>query len=156
MRLRHLPSRSIAAAALVGVLVAGCGSDDARDRPATDLPTNTSASGNAAQTTVDVGPVIGTGNIGGTVVDPRPHPIDGIDIAESYPEQLMVRFTAGDPNCTAATATATGSPDSVVVTLEVGITEDALAKSCVADEFEQVVSIPLDEGLDGREVVPAA
>lgn len=100
--------------------------------------------------------VLGTGNVGGTVVDPKPHPIDGIDIAESYPEQLMVRFTSGDPNCTAADATATATGSTVIVTLEVGITEDALSRSCVAgDDFEQIVSIALDAGFDGREVIAA-
>jgi len=99
--------------------------------------------------------VLGTGNVGGTVVDPQPHPIDDIAIAESYPEQLMVRFTSGDPNCTAADATATASGSTVTVTLQVGITEDALTRSCVAGDFEQTVLIPLKVGLDGRDVVAA-
>ena len=67
----------------------------------------------------------------------------------------MVRFTSGDPNCTAADATATVSGSTVVVTLEVGITADALSRSCVAGDFEQTVSVPLEVGLDGREVVVA-
>ncbi len=115
--------------------LAACGSDE----PGTQLP-----------------PPLGTGNVGGPVVAPKPHPIDDIAIAESYPEQLMVRFTNGDPNCTAADATATATGSTVIVTLEVGITEDALSRSCLAgDDFEQTVSIALDVGLDGREVIAA-
>lgn len=145
-------SRSIVVAICLGLVVSACGSDEASDQPpsASDV-----VRAPAPSPTDDSGSVIGTGNLGGTVVDPQPYPIDGIDIAESFPEQLMVRFTSGDPNCTAATATATASGDTVLVSLAVGITEDALAKSCVADEFEQVVSIGLDEGLDGRQVVAA-
>ena len=55
----------------------------------------------------------------------------------------------------AADATATVSGSTVVVRLEVGITEDALSRSCVAGDFEQTVSVPLEVGLDGREVVVA-
>ena len=99
------------------------------------------------------GELIGSANMGGRVVDPKPSVIDGIAIAESYPEQILVEFTAGAEGCTAANASAWAMDDQVVITLEVGITADALTKSCLAGEFVHTLNIPLDEGLDGRDVV---
>ncbi len=156
-------SRSIGILVVIGAVgLAACGSDDSDDE--LPPPLDTTATSETTDQSNDSGPdapvgqsdqVLGTGNVGGTVVDPKPHPIDGIDIAESYPEQLMVRFTSGDPDCTAADATATATGSTVIVTLRVGITEDAMSRSCVAGDFEQTVSITLDAGLDGREVFAA-
>jgi hypothetical protein len=167
-----LSRRSLAVALVSGtVAFTACGSDDAAnqltssadarsaasDLPVTDTtpldtpPADTMSDVDAASGTTQ----IGSGNVGGPIVDPKPHPIGTIDIAESFPEQLVVRFTSGAPECTAATATATADGDRVLVALEVGITEDALTKSCLAGEFENSVTIPLDEGLGGRDVVPA-
>ena len=157
---RHT-SRRFGAVLFIGVLgLAACGSDDSGKQlpPPLDTAVAPSISGPAPDT--DTPPdqsdqILGTGNVGGTVVDPQPHPIDDIAIAESYPEQLMVRFTSGDPNCTAADAAATATGSTVIVTLRVGITEDALRRSCLAGDFEQTVMIALDAGLDGREVIAA-
>jgi hypothetical protein len=134
--------------------VAACGSDD----PDEPVPPETEVLADAPapatpEPALGGASIVGSGNVGGNVIDPQPWPIDGIAIAESFPEQLIVSFTAGDPECTAAAATATSTADAVVVALEVGITEDALARSCRADDFEQTVSIALDEGLSGRDVV---
>lgn len=104
---------------------------------------------------VSDGVVIGSANMGGTIVDAKPHSIGDIAIAESFPEQLVVRFMAGDANCLAATATATASGDEVIVSLNTGITEDALTKSCLAGDVAHTLSIALDEGLNGRSVVTA-
>lgn len=151
--------------------LAACGSDDAG--LGAELPTSAPMSEQPADDPVvdpsdDVidqpvdldaavigGTVVGSANMGGTIVDPKPHPIIDMAIAESFPEQLMVRFTAGDANCLAATATATASGDEVIVSLDTGITEDALTRSCVAGDVEHTLSIALDEGLNGRAVVAA-
>ena len=176
MSLPRRLARPIGALMIVGALgLTACGSDDSggsddsREQLPPPLDAGTAvtapggeeaAPGSGTDSSLDVPPaqsdqILGTGNIGGTVVDPKPHPIDGIAIAESYPEQLMVRFTSGDPNCTAADAMATATGSTVIVTLQVGITEDALSRSCLAGDFEQTVSIALDAGLDGRNVVAA-
>lgn len=97
--------------------------------------------------------MIGTANLNGETVDPRPHIIDSFAVAESYPEQIALTFTAGDPNCLAADAIATADGDQVVVALRVGITTDAMTRSCQAALFEHRMMIALTEGLDGREVV---
>ncbi len=172
---RHLVTLLLAA----GLVFAACGSDDASepaDVPAADdslppvdepvdpnddavstdddlpLPDQPAVPWDRSDVPADA---IGAGNIGGEVVDPQPHPIVGIDIAESFPEQLMVRFSAGDPNCTAATAYAVGSGEEVVVTLVVGIQTDALSKSCLAGDVDHVINVALTEGLNGRTVVTA-
>lgn len=145
-----IPHRSVWFSGLiVSVCLAACGADESGDQVPVPVGSNAEpSSGDSKQ-------VLGTGNVGGAVVDPRPYAIDDIEIAESYPEQLTVRFTGGDPNCTAANATATATGSSVVVDLQVGITEDALMRSCLAGDFEQNVTISLDTGLDGRDVVAA-
>jgi hypothetical protein len=166
MSILRRASRPFGALMIVGALgLVACGSDDSGEQLPPPLETGETPSvsavpdsGSAPDTNSPAAQsdqVLGTGNVGGTVVDPKPHPIDGIDIAESYPEQLMVRFTGGDSNCTAADAVATATGSTVIVTLEVGITEDALSRSCQAGDFEQTVSIALDAGLDGREVFAA-
>lgn len=142
-RLRRLP-----AAVAITLALAACGSDTA-DPAGEPLPDpGVTAPG---QPPAD-GEVIGTANMGGTVVDPKPHPIDGFVIAESFPEQIGITFTAGDPNCTAADARAVATDSQVRVVLDVGITEDALARSCLAGDVEHSMMIPLIEGLDGRDV----
>jgi len=126
----------------------------------TEPTSDTNATSSPTSTKVPAGS-IGSGNVGGVVVSAKPHPIENISIMESYPEQLQVHFIAGDPNCTAANALAMvepsrtiGAPNEiVVVSLAVGITEDAASRSCMAGEFKQSVTIALTEGLDGREVV---
>ncbi len=168
-RTRYL---AVCATAAISLAMSACGSDEgvgeSNSVPADDsLPPVTSGTDADADTDgdtdtdVDAGTdadlaVIGTGNLGDEVVDPKPYAIDDIAILESFPEQLAVTFTAGDPNCTAVDATARASADSdVQVSIEVGITADALTRSCVAgNDFEQTVIIALDEGLDGRDVVP--
>ncbi|MEE9417575.1 MAG: hypothetical protein V3V01_20010 [Acidimicrobiales bacterium] len=99
------------------------------------------------------GTLIGSANMGGEIVDPKRTPIDSFSIAESYPEQIHVEFTGAAEGCTAATAQAFGTDDQVTVVLEVGITTDALVKTCPAGEFTHILSIALQEGLDGRDVV---
>ncbi len=149
------------------LLMAACGSDDDTpinatddaDPTTTEVPSDDGTSSDEAPSGDDGagdGAVIGEANLNGEVVDPQPHPIDEIVIAESYPEQLGITFTAGDPNCLAADATAEVVGDEVVVTLLVGITTDALTRSCLADQVQHTISIPLTEGLDGRTVVPAS
>lgn len=157
----------LVAGAVAGVLaVSACGSDDSATpvpspldtdgTPAVRDPVETPEPDTAPVSSADQpDQVLGTGNVGGTVVDPQPHPIDDIAVAESYPEQLMIRFTSGDPQCTAADAIAVVSGSTVVVSLQVGITEDALSRSCLVGDVEQTLSIVLAEGLDGREVIAA-
>lgn len=145
-------SAAFAASVCLFFVAAGCGSDEPA---ASQLPATTVAQTIDADVPVSVGTVIGTANLNGVVVDPQPHAIDEFVIAESYPEQIQFTFTAGDPSCTAADARAVADGDTVRVELEVGITEDALAKSCVAGEFAHTMSIALTEGLDGRTVTLA-
>lgn len=141
-------SRLVVGTVAIAALAAACGSDE---------PAGNSLPEPVAETPADSpvpsdGVVIGTASMNGTVVDPKPHSIDEYAIAESYPEQIQLAFTGGDPNCTAAEARAVADGDTVRIELVVGITEDALAKSCLAGDFEHRVSIPLTEGLDGRSV----
>ncbi len=101
------------------------------------------------------GLLIGSDNMGGEIVDPKPAIIDGLDILESYPEQVAVNFTAGAEGCTAATAQAFATDTQIIIALDVGITTDALSKSCMTGDFSHKLIIALDEGSDGREIVIA-
>ena len=70
-----------------------------------------------------------------------------------------VRFVGGDPNCTAASATLlTETPDALAIELLVGITQDALARSCMAGEFNLRVDVALNESGEGKSIswVPPA
>lgn len=68
--------------------------------------------------------------------------------------ELWVRFIGGDPNCTAAGVTIlTEDPGAVQVELRVGITEDALSRSCQAGEFALRVEVPLSEPATGKSIV---
>ena len=158
---------SLVALLVAALLFAACGSDstpvasgsagaEATPTPAPAVPDEGSeGTDGAAPDGKQEGTVIGTANLGGEIVDPVRHAIDDVAVLESYPEQLAISFTAGAEPCLAATATATGTDTQVIVTLDVGITTDALAKSCLAGEFGHSLTIALTEGLDGREVVLA-
>jgi hypothetical protein len=156
--LRTPLTAAVACVAAIGLAfgTASCGSDEPA---ASSLPEPADTAAEQpidAEVPADAGTVIGTANLNGTVVDPQPHPIDGFVIAESYPEQIQITFTGGDANCTAADARAVADGDIVRIELEVGITEDALTRSCVAAEFIHTMNIALTEGLDGRTVSAGA
>jgi hypothetical protein len=87
-------------------------------------------------------------------------PVDGktatpteIVISPDDPSELWVRFVGGDPNCTAAYVTVlTETADAVEIELTVGITQDALARSCLAGEFNRRVDAPLNEPATGKAI----
>lgn len=121
----------------------------ADDAPATDNPDD------ETDETMDQGlpgDVIGAANINGEVISGEAHAIDNIAVLESAPEQLAVTFTAGAEPCLAADAVATASDTEVVVTLMVGINDQAAFTTCEAGDFEHTITISLDQPLDGRSV----
>lgn len=87
-------------------------------------------------------------------------PVDGkvtnptdVVINPDNPSELWVRFVGGAAPCTAANVTVfTETPDTVEVELVVGITSDALLKSCVAGEFNLRVDVPLNEPATGKNI----
>ncbi len=89
-----------------------------------------------------------------------PEPVSGVItapvevVADPVDDRLIfARFVGGDPNCTAARLEViTETPDTVVVELVVGITDDALVRSCVAGEFALRVGVQLGEALGDRGV----
>lgn len=99
--------------------------------------------------------VIGTADLNGEPIDGLRHPIEDFVIAESYPEQITITFTAGPELCTAAVATATAIGDQVVLDLQLGTPEGGEDIACVALAVQHRLTMQLTEGLDGREVVVA-
>ena len=86
-------------------------------------------------------------------VDPRVTSPSEVVLNPDDPTELWVRFIGGDPNCTAASAILlTETPDQIAVELLVGITQDALARSCVAGEFNLRVEVPLNESGVGKTI----
>ena len=149
-------SLSVTGLALV-LGLASCGDDVASDLPLADEPTSTTeGSDDMPDDTADesaVTSVIGSANINGEVISGEAHSIDDIAVLESAPEQLAVTFTAGAEPCLAADAVATASDTEVVVTLTVGINDQAAFTTCEAGDFEHTITISLDESLNGRAVV---
>ncbi len=85
------------------------------------------------------------------IVDPQVTTPTELLLNPDNDTELWVRFTGGDPNCTAASATVlTETPEAVQVELLVGITEDALARSCMAGEFDLRVNVALNESGAGK------
>lgn len=95
----------------------------------------------------------------GDAVDPRVTAPSEVLLNPADPTELWVRFVGGDPNCTAASATLlTETPDALAIELLVGITQDALARSCMAGEFNLRVDVALNESGEGKSIswVPPA
>lgn len=86
-------------------------------------------------------------------VDPRVTAPTEIVVNPEDNTELWVRFVGGDPNCTAAFATVvTETPDLIQIELLVGITEDALSRSCQAGEFDLRVNVSLNESAEGKTI----
>lgn len=148
--------RLVALIVLVALTLGACGSDpDFEDVPLLDPPAIGNPPAAAPPPVPDGSVVVGQANIGGEIVDPARHLIDEVLVLESYPEQLVVAFTAGAEPCLAATATALSTDTTITVILDVGINTDALRTSCVAGEFEHSLNIALSQGIDGRDLVLA-
>lgn len=87
------------------------------------------------------------------IVDPQVTAPREVVINPENPSELWVRFPGGDPNCTAASVTVlTETPEQINIELLVGITTDALARSCLADEFILRVEVPLNEAATGKAI----
>ena len=99
------------------------------------------------------GPVSDTVITNDVIVDPQITAPTEIVINPDNPLELWVRFVGGDPNCTAASVSViTETPDVVEVELLVGITEDALARSCIAGEFDLRIDVELNEAAEGKQL----
>ena len=69
------------------------------------------------------------------------------------PSELWVRFVGGAQPCTAANATIiTETPDEVAIELVVGITSDALTRSCLAGDFNLRLDVQLSEPAIGKTI----
>ncbi len=163
---------SLAMVAAFALLVTACGDDE------TPVTTG-SSSGDAVAETPDESaiedpiPVEGDGGIGDgaeplpetpqpenetvitdtDMVDPKVTAPYEIVLDPNDPATLWVRFIGGDANCTAAEVIVlTETPDAVDVELQVGITQDALVKSCLAGEFNLRVDVPLNESAEGKQI----
>jgi len=87
------------------------------------------------------------------MVDPKVTTPGEVVVNPDDPAQLWVRFVGGDPNCTAAEAIVlVETPDEVSIELMTGITQDALTRSCVADEFNLRVDVSLREDASGKSI----
>lgn len=86
-------------------------------------------------------------------VDPKVVTPTEVLINPDDQSELWVRFVGGAAPCTAANVTIiTETPDVVEIELVVGITEDALVKSCLAGEFNLRVNVPLNEPATSKSI----
>jgi len=87
------------------------------------------------------------------IVDPKVTTPTEVVVNPDNDAELWVRFEGGDPNCTAASVIVlTETPEIIDVELLVGITTDALSRSCLADTFSLRVDVPLNESAVGKEI----
>ena len=87
------------------------------------------------------------------IVDPQVTTPSEVVVNPDNPMELWVRWVGGDPNCTAAEAILlTETPEQINIELTTGITQDALARSCVADEFNLRVEVALNEPATGKSI----
>lgn len=78
---------------------------------------------------------------------------DSVVLNPADPTELWIRFVGSDVNCTAATVTLlTETPEDIAFELVVGITSDALARSCRAGEFNLRVDLALNEDGTGKRI----
>lgn len=154
---------------MITILLAACGSDprpvstaaDVGDTPAVDEPIPVDADGGIDEgseplPTIEetlVPEIDETVISNGDAVDPRVTTPTEVILNPDDPTELWVRFVGGDPNCTAASATLlTETPDELAIELQVGITQDALSRSCQAGEFNLRVDVALNESGEGKAV----
>lgn len=87
------------------------------------------------------------------IVDPRVVTPTEVVINPDNPNELWVRFVGGAAACTAADAMViTETPNKIEIELVVGITKDALVKSCPAGEFNLRVDVELNEPATGKNI----
>lgn len=147
-------------------VLAACGSTSEVGTGSGDLPDDATTVTNDGESTIDAPeepsdlPVRSPGFeedhviTNDVIVDPKILTPRELVLNPENDTELFVRFTGGDPNCTAALATIiTETPERVQVELLVGITEDALARSCMAGEFNLRVDVALNESAAGKELV---
>jgi len=157
---------------IVALLLAACGGDPNPvetgsgngDLPVADDPIPVDSDGGAGdvaeptpaaeeQPVNEPAPIDETVITDDDAVDPRITVPSEVLVNPDDPTQLWVRFIGGDPNCTAASATLlTETPDEIAIELLVGITQDALARSCMAGEFNLRVDVSLNEPGEGKRI----
>ena len=162
----------IAAACGDSTTEVGTGSPD--DTPAVTEPDGDSTVGQSADDApIPVEPDGGIGDGAGPIPEEPPvavpaneevvtddEPVDGkvmtpreVVVNPDDDTELWVRFVGGDVNCTAAYVTVLSeTPETVNVELVVGITSDALVRSCLAGEFNLRVEVPLNETAVGKSI----
>lgn len=137
----------------IAILLAACGSDAAPVSTAGDDGGEPLPREDETAEEITVAPNDETVITNGDAVDPRVTTPGEVVLNPDDPTELWVRFVGGDPNCTAARATLLmETPDAVSVELLVGITQDALARSCQAGEFNLRVDVALSESAEGKAI----
>lgn len=156
------------------VAITACGSDSDvsssnADDPAVDAPTDVVDddagdldTGDGADPGLPVDdPATAPVDLGDeTLIPDTPNPVSGVVTTPTEvvanpddDSELWVRFVGGDPNCTAAhVEVLVDTPDKLSIELIVGLTEDALSRSCMAGEWNLVVAVPLNSEVGDRRV----
>lgn len=108
----------------------------------------------AREEVVGYGTELGSASIGPALIDPQPWPIDTI-YTDQQPDALVIEFTPPDPDCIAASATATiGRGGAILARLQVN---DATGvETCLESGGTNQIVLPLSEPLDEQRVYTLA
>jgi hypothetical protein len=69
---------------------------------------------------------------------------------------VAVHFTSGTPECYGAHATATETPEAVIVDLTTGTRVDAVHRACIMIALTGTLEVPLEAPLGDRQVLSAS
>ena len=90
-----------------------------------------------------------------SLVNARPNRVEGWSRVDR-PDAVAVHFTSGTPECYGAHATATETPEAVIVDLTTGTRADAVDRACIMIALPGTLEVPLEAPLGDRQVLSAS
>jgi hypothetical protein len=90
-----------------------------------------------------------------SLVGAHPNRVEGWSRVDR-PDAVAVHFTSGTPECYGVHATATETPEAVIVDLTTGTRVDAVDRACIMIALIGTLEVPLEAPLGDRQVLSAS